>query len=302
MSTDIDDIDDNRDEDGLRTDEGEKFIEPENLGKLPVIGKYLEKKPKVTVLRFAGIISDDTRRKQSISYNRFAKQIDRAFDKADRAVALVINSPGGMPAQAELISAHIRQRALESKLPVIAFVEDVAASGGYWLACAADAIYAQNTSIVGSIGVISASFGFDEFIKKHGVTRRLHTSGRDKSFLDPFVPEKEDDLRRLSVLQKDIHAIFIDWVRERRGSRLRGADKAMFEGEFWTAGVAQDYGLIDGVADMRGFMRDKYGKNVNFIECSPDKKLFSLPNVPGISADDIMGTVQGEAAWGRFGL
>jgi serine protease SohB len=300
MSDHIDDIDDGLG-DAPDTDD-EKFLEPENFGRLPVIGKYLEKRPKVAVVRFAGVIADEARRKPSISHNRYAKLIDRAFDKADTAVALVINSPGGAPAQAELIGAHIRQRALESKLPVIAFVEDVAASGGYWLACAADAIYAQHTSIVGSIGVISASFGFDEFIRKHGVTRRLHTSGRDKSFLDPFLPEKEDDLRRLSVLQKDIHSIFIDWVRERRGSRLRGADKAMFEGEFWTAGIAQDYGLIDGVADMRGFMRDKYGKKVKFVECTPDKRLFALPGIPGISAGDVLGAAQGEALWGRFGL
>ncbi|MBU0800557.1 MAG: S49 family peptidase [Alphaproteobacteria bacterium] len=293
------DIYEHRDEDGA---EAEKFLEKDNLKNLPVIGKYLEKKPKVTVLRLSGVIADEGRRKASISYARYAKLIDKAFEKADCAVALVINSPGGMPAQAELIGAHIRRAALEKKIPVIGFVEDVAASGGYWLACAADAIYAQNTSIIGSIGVVSASFGFEDFIAKHSIHRRMHTAGKDKSFLDPFLPERESDVQRLKEIQHEIHAVFIDWVKERRGNRLRGADKEMFQGAFWTAGIAMDYGLIDGIADMRGYMREKFGKKVKFVEISPEKKLFSLPSVPGISADDVIGAVENESAWNRLGL
>lgn len=282
--------------------EVEKFLESDNLKNLPIVGKYLEKRPKVAVLRLSGVIADDARRRGSISHHRYAKIIDRAFEKADCAVALVINCPGGMPAQAELIGAHIRRAAATHELPVYAFVEDVAASGGYWLACAGDYIYTQNTSIIGSIGVISAGFGFDEFIARHGVTRRLHTAGKDKSFLDPFVPERETDLRRLSEIQHDIHGVFIDWVKERRGGRLRGADKAMFDGAFWTAGVAMDYGLIDGVADMHSLMREKFGKKVKFIDCAPDKKLLALPGMPGIQAADIIGAVEAESSWNRYGL
>lgn len=280
----------------------EKFIDREKAANLPLIGKFLAKKAKVAVLRLSGVIADDARRKGGISHAKFAKLIDRAFDKADTAVALVINSPGGMPAQCELIGAHIRRRAAEKKIPVIAFVEDVAASGGYWLACAADNVYAQNTSIIGSIGVISASFGFEDFIEKHSIHRRVLTAGHNKSFLDPFSPLKGEDVARLSAIQKDIHGVFIDWVKERRGDRLRADNKTLFEGEFWTAGTAMDHGLIDGIADMRGYMREKFGKDVKFIECAPDKKLLPLPQLPGLSAAALIDAAETEAQWNRFGL
>lgn len=298
------DIYDTNDTDPL---DDEKFIDRDKAANLPLIGKYLEKKPKVAVLRLAGVIADDSRRKAGISHVKYAKLIERAFEKADTAVALVINSPGGMPAQCELIGAHIRRLSAEKKLPVIAFIEDVAASGGYWLACAADAIYAQNTSIVGSIGVISASFGLEDFIQKHGVHRRVMTSGQNKSFMDPFSPLKENDVVRLSAIQKDIHGVFIDWVKERRGGRLRADNKTLFEGDFWTAGPAMDHGLIDGIADMRGYMREKFGKNVKFIECGPEKKLLPLPQVPGLSFSNLsaagfIDAAENEATWGRYGL
>lgn len=297
------DIYEHRDEDA---DEAEKFLDKDNLKNLPVIGKYFEKKPKVAVLRLAGVIADDTRRGRGISHARYARLIEKAFDKADKAVAIVINSPGGAPAQAELIGAHIRRCARDKQLPVIAFVEDVAASGGYWLACAADGIYAQNTSIVGSIGVISAGFGFDRLIGKLGVHRRVHTAGEDKAFLDPFLPEKEDDVTRLKDLQKDMHNVFIDWVKERRGKRLRAADEILFSGAFWTAGPAMDHGLIDGIADMRGYMQEKYGKDVKFIELAPEKRILSLPYLPGLKGADLAGgfveAVETETTWQRYGL
>ena len=280
----------------------EKFIDRDKAANLPFIGKYLEKKPKVAVLRLSGVIAEDSRRRGGISYAKYAKLIDRAFDKADTAVALVINSPGGMPAQCELIGAHIRRRAVEKKIPVIAFIEDVAASGGYWLACAADAIYAQNTSIVGSIGVISASFGLEDFIEKHGVHRRVMTSGQNKSFMDPFSPLKENDIVRLSAIQKDIHGVFIDWVKERRGARLRADNKTLFEGDFWTAGPAMDHGLIDGIADTCTYMHEKFGKNVKFIGISAEKKFLPIPSVPGLSAAAFIDAAETEATWGRYGL
>lgn len=293
------DIYDTNDADPL---DDEKFIDREKAANLPLIGKYLEKKPKVAVLRLSGVIAEDTRRKGGISYAKYAKLIDRAFDKADTAVALVINSPGGMPAQCELIGSHIRRLAAEKKIPVIAFIEDVAASGGYWLACAADAIYAQNTSIVGSIGVISASFGLEDFIEKHGIHRRVLTSGQNKSFMDPFSPLKENDIVRLSAIQKDMHGVFIDWVKERRGARLRADNKTLFEGDFWTAGPAMDHGLIDGIGDTCSYMREKFGKNVKFITLSPDKKFLPLPSIPGLSAAAFIEAAETEATWGRYGL
>lgn len=269
---------------------------------------FTNKRPKVPVIRFSGIIADTAVKKHAISHGRFAKVIEKAFGKGGAvAVALVINSPGGAAAQCSLIAGHIRQLAEEKGLPVYAFIEDVAASGGYWLACAGDEIHAQDTSIVGSVGVISAGFGFEDFIEKHGIHRRLHTSGADKSFLDPFMPEKPGDLARLDAIQKDIHNSFRDWVRQRRGDKLKGTDKTLFEGQFWTAGPALEKGLIDGIADVRSLMREKFGDEVRFVDVTPERK-FALPfpfaarlESAGI-ADDILDTLETRAFWSRYGL
>ncbi len=164
-----------------------------------------------------------------------------------RAVALLINSPGGSPAQSHLIFRRIRQLADEKKIPVIAFIEDVGASGGYMLACAADEIICDQFSIVGSIGVVGGSFGFPKLMEKLGIERRIYTSGEHKAMLDPFQPEKPDDVKRIKAIQKDIHEHFIALVKERRGARLRGTDKTLFSGEFWTAQKALELGLADGV-------------------------------------------------------
>ncbi len=275
---------------------------------LPLIGDWLEKHPKVSVIRFSGVIADAGVRKQGISHHRFAKVIEKAFGKADKAVVLVINSPGGSPAQTSMIANHVRQLAEEKELPVYAFVEDVAASGGYWLACAADEIYTQETSVVGSIGVISASFGFEDFIEKHGINRRVHTSGKEKSFLDPFVPEKPGDITRLKSIQKEMHTSFKDWVNQRRGEKLNGADKDLFEGQFWTAAPAQEHGIIDGVSDMRPLMREKYGDDVKFIDLTPERKIPLLGalsaklEMQGGLADEVLDTLENRALWSRYGL
>ncbi len=274
---------------------------------LPGIGELFDKRPKIPVIRFAGVIADTAFKKQGICHSRFAKVIEKAFGKSGAvAVALAINSPGGSAAQCSLIAGHIRQLAGEKNIPVYAFIEDVAASGGYWLACAADEIHAQEASIVGSVGVISASFGFEDFIEKHGIHRRLHTSGTEKSFLDPFVPERKEDLARLDTIQKDIHGSFRDWVRQRRGDKLKGTDKALFDGQFWTAGPALDKGLIDGVADMRSVMREKFGDEVRFVEMTPEKR-FSLPfPFSGLEsaglADEALDALESRALWSRYGL
>jgi len=275
---------------------------------LPVIGDFLENRPKVAVIRFSGVIADSGAKKQGISHACFGKIIDKAFDKVGtKAVALVINSPGGAAAQSSLIAGHIRQRAEEKEMPVYAFVEDVAASGGYWLACAADEIHAQECSIVGSIGVISASFGFEDFIEKHEIHRRLHTSGLGKSFLDPFLPEKKEDVARLETIQKEIHIAFKEWVQERRAEKLSSADEDLFDGSFWTGMSAMEKGIIDGIGDVRSVMRRHYGDDVKLVEINPEKKgLLSLPFLGRLSmqgfADEALEVLETRSLRARFGL
>jgi len=246
------------------------------LADVPVIGGILKPRPKVAVIRLSGIIAESAPRRQSISFDKLAPLIESAFEVYNlKAVALVINSPGGSPAQSQLIGDHIRQFAKEKDIPVLAFVEDVAASGGYWLACAADEIYATAVSIVGSIGVISASFGFQDLIERYGVERRVHASGKDKGFLDPFQSEKPSDVKRLKAIQKDIHDAFITWVKNRRGDKLNGEDKDLFEGQFWASPAAMSKGIIDDQGDLRSVCREKFGEEVKFKDFSPDKSLLS---------------------------
>ena len=278
------------------------------LKSLPVIGPVLDDAPKVCMVRLSGVIADAAIKKRgSFSHARVAGFLDKAFGKKPVAVALVINCPGGAPAQTSLIASHIRRLAEEKDVPVFAFVEDVAASGGYWLACAADEIHAQETSIVGSIGVISASFGLQQFIAKHGIERRVHTSGEEKSFLDPFLPERAEDVSRLHDIQREMHDVFRDWVTVRRGEKLKGSDKSLFEGAIFTGASAVGKGLIDGIADMESFMKEKFGDKVRFIDCSPDRAF--LPwNIPFAGqggeniAENALAALENRAFWGRFGL
>ncbi len=273
----------------------------------PVIGKFLKRGPKIPVIRLSGVIADTVTKRGGLSYERTKRIIEKAFalGKAP-AVAVVINSPGGTPAQSQLIASLIRQLADEKEITVYAFVEDVAASGGYWLACAADHIYVQETSIVGSIGVISTSFGLEDFIDRHGIKRRLYTSGREKSMLDPFVAEKPADVARLKEIQMQIHAHFITWVKERRGGKLEGTDEELFEGRFWTGSAALEMGIADEIGDVRSVMREKYGDDIRLIDFSPDKKFQFLPRLPGVKTetlvDDVIAGVEDRALWGRFGL
>lgn len=279
----------------------------ESLKKLPFADRLFGRGPRVAVIRLSGVIADGgARRRGSFSHSRVAPFIDRAFAMKPAAVALVINSPGGMAAQTSLIAGRIRRLAAAKEVPVFAFVEDVAASGGYWLACAADEIYAQDSSIVGSVGVISAGFGLEGAIERLGITRRVHTAGRDKSFLDPFLPEKEGDVERLRAVQDDIHAVFRDWVHDRRAGRLKGSDRELFEGAFWTAGPAMERGLIDGIGAMESVMQEKFGEDARFADCSPDRpfflRFFPFGGAAGDAAADILGALETRAVWGRFGL
>lgn len=279
----------------------------ESLKRIPFADRVFGRGPRVAVIRLSGVIADaGARRRGSFGHSRVAPFVDRAFAMKPAAVALIVNSPGGMAAQASLIAGRIRRLAVANEVPVVAFVEDVAASGGYWLACAADEIYAQDSSIVGSVGVISAGFGLDGAIARLGVTRRVHTAGRDKSFLDPFLPEKESDVERLRAVQDDVHAVFRDWVRDRRAGRLKGSDRELFEGAFWTAGPAMERGLIDGIGAMESVMQEKFGEDVRFVDCSPDRslflRLFPFGSAAGDAVSDVVGVLEARAVWGRFGL
>jgi signal peptide peptidase SppA len=284
----------------------------DTLKELPYIGPLVEGKPKVIAIRMAGVIADGAMmRRAGISYAKYTKIIDKAFATPNlKAVALVINSPGGAPAQCSLITSQIRKLADEKEIPVFAFVEDVAASGGYWLACAAGEIYAQETSIVGSIGVISAGFGLEDFIKRYDIHRRVYTSGKDKSFLDPFKAERPEDVARLRELQESMHEAFKNWVKDRRGDKINGDDRQLMEGAFWTAPDALHYGLIDGLGDCRSVIKDRFGDDIKIIDVVPDKKWFASFPFGGEAAttnrDDMIAAAlsyaEDRAAWSRFGL
>lgn len=277
------------------------------IADLPFVGDFVTQRPKVAVVRLAGIIADAQMRKGGISHARYAGLIEKAFEvRGVREVALVINSPGGAPAQASLLAGVIRQCAHEKKVPVSAFVEDVAASGGYWLACAADKIYVQPASIIGSIGVIAAGFGLEDFIKRYDIKRRIYTAGRDKSMLDPFLPEKKSDVERLKELQAEIHAQFIAWVKDRRGSRLKGKDADVFEGQIWTGAGSIPLGVADAVGDLRGVMHEKYGAEVRLMEFEPERPFIqSLMGVKaprdGIAAE-ALSVLEDRGDWQRYGL
>jgi serine protease SohB len=274
--------------------------------------KWRRRAPVVAVLRLSGVISAASRFGGGLNIAKLEKTIDSAFEvKGAEAIALVINSPGGSPAQSHLIMRRIRALADEKKLPVFAFVEDVAASGGYMIACAADEIIADPTSIIGSIGVVSASFGFDKLIEKLGVERRVHTAGRSKSMLDPFRPEKEEDVERLLALQKDVHDIFIALVRERRGNKLKASDDTLFTGEFWLASRAIELGLADGIGDIRSIMRQRFGEKVRFKVVSEPRGFLSrrLGLEAGLTAaqseqltEGVLIAIEARAIRSRFGL
>src|ERR1700757_3843976 len=217
----------------------------------------------VPVVRLSGVIGAVTPLRPGMTLAGVARILERAFSVRNaKAVALLINSPGGSPVQSRQIYLRIRQLATDKKLPVLAFVEDVAASGGYMIACAADEIFCDPSSILGSIGVVGGSFGLQELIKKIGVERRLYTAGEHKAMLDPFLPEDPDDVRRLKAIQREIHAIFIALVKASRGARLKGADDVLFTGEYWAGETAVSLGLADAVGDLRSTLRGRFGEKV----------------------------------------
>jgi signal peptide peptidase SppA len=271
----------------------------------------------VPVVRLSGTIGAVTPLRPGMSLAGVARTLERAFATRNaKAVALVINSPGGSPVQSRQIYLRIRQLAAEKKLPVLVFVEDVAASGGYMLACAGDEIFCDPSSILGSIGVVGGSFGFQELIKKIGVERRLYTAGAHKAMLDPFKPEDPDDVARVKALQGQIHAVFIALVKQSRGSRLKGADEVLFTGEYWAGETSVSLGLADAIGDLRSTLRTRYGDKVKTPVIAPATGLLSgllgrksagaaaLSQLDGIGGlpDEVISALETRAIWAKFGF
>lgn len=259
---------------------------------------FLKRPPSVAVVRLSGAIGMSGR--GSLNDTSLAPVLEQAFRKGKpRAVALEINSPGGSPVQSALIGARIRRLSEETNVPVLAFVEDVAASGGYWLAASADEIFADASSVVGSIGVISAGFGAHVFLARQGIERRVHTAGQSKSMLDPFRPENEADVARLKLLLNDIHANFIDHVTERRGPKL-AQDDSLFTGEVWLGRRAVELGLIDGIGHLRPVLEARFGKKLRLRRYGMKKPFLSRFGLT--LAEDALGAIEERAQFARFGL
>ena len=271
----------------------------------------------VPVVRLSGVIGAVTPLRPGLTLAGIAKTLERAFaTKHAKAVALVINSPGGSPVQSRQIYLRIRQLAAEKKLPVLVFVEDVAASGGYMIACAGDEIFCDPSSILGSIGVVGGGFGFQDLIKRIGVERRLYTAGEHKATLDPFLPENPEDVARLKALQREIHAIFIALVKGSRGARLKGTDDLLFTGEYWAGERSVSLGLADNIGDLRSTLRERFGEKVLTPVIAPASGMLagllgrrspgasSLAALDGIGGlpDDLISALETRAIWARFGF
>lgn len=282
--------------------------------KLLPIERLRNPPPVVTVVRFDGVIGPRQSR-NAMSLGSHAAALERAFAASGlSAVALSINSPGGSPVQSALLFRRIRQLAEEKDVPVFAFAEDVAASGGYWLALAADEIYAEEASLLGSIGVVTSSFGVHRLIERFGIERRLHTAGDRKALLDPFLPQDPSDVARLSALQQDIHDSFKEHVRRRRDGKIDAADETLFSGEVLTGRMALARGLIDGIGDLRSVMRARFGDNLRLVSIAHQRRRrWWLPRLrPSAEREphgamaapvaEFLDWLEARALWARFGL
>ena len=277
--------------------------------------RFRRDRPIVPVVRLTGVIGFSTPLRPGLSLAGVARTLDRAFAiRRAAAVALSINSPGGSPVQSHLIFRRIRELADEHKRPVIAFIEDAGASGGYMIACAGDEVIADPYSIVGSIGVVGGSFGFDKLIAKIGVERRLYTSGEHKAMLDPFLPENPDDVERLKKLQRHIHEDFIALVKSRRGAKLQGPENDLFSGEYWTGKKAMELGLVDAIGDLRGTLRERFGDKVVTPLITAERGFLgrrilgvagsdAMQAAAGLGlAEDLISALEARAIWARYGL
>ena len=300
----------------------EKLNDRESSGLADKLMQYLPARFRpgtavVPVVRLSGVIGAVTPLRPGMTLATVSRVLERAFSTRNaKAVALVINSPGGSPVQSRQIYLRIKQLAAEKKLPVLVFVEDVAASGGYMLACAGDEIICDPSSILGSIGVVGGSFGFQEAIKRLGIERRLYTAGAHKAMLDPFLPENPDDVAKLKALQREIHQIFIALVKESRGARLKGSDDTLFTGEYWAGESSITLGLADSIGDLRSTLRARYGEKVlTPVIAQPTGLLSGLlgrksPGAGQLSAmesmaglpDELISAVETRAIWAKFGF
>jgi len=269
------------------------------------LSRIVRRLPVIPVVRLQGVIAAE-QRPGRLNIAGVEPLLTKAFAmKSAPAVAIVINSPGGSPVQSRLISKRIRDLADKHNKKVIVFVEDAAASGGYFIAVAGDEILVDPSSIVGSIGVIMASFGFVGAIDKLGIERRVHTAGRNKSTLDPFLPEKAEDVERIKQFELDIHQVFIDHVKAGRKDRLKAADDVLFTGEWWTGMRGIELGLVDGIGDLHGTLRQRYGEDIVLKQIAPKRPFFALPRL-GFSAqsmvEDVTHSIEDRAWWARLGL
>jgi len=268
--------------------------------------RFRKSVPVVNLVRLHGAIGVGTPLRPPLTFKDVNATLERAFrSKFIAAVALSVNSPGGSAVQSALIHARIRQLAAEHKRQVLVFCEDVAASGGYWLACAGDEIYADDSSVVGSIGVISAGFGFVDAIEKLGIERRVHTAGESKSMLDPFKPEKPEDVERLLALQADVHDSFKALVKARRAEKLKGSESELFSGAFWSGRQALERGLVDGLGHMHDVLKQKFGDKLLIRTIAPSQGWGLRRLIPGAEQDLAVSALEAmemRALWSRFGL
>ncbi|MDA9698399.1 S49 family peptidase [Candidatus Pelagibacter sp.] len=267
---------------------------------------FFKKKIVIPHIRLTGVIGSAGRFKQGIDFAGQQEIIKKAFSfKKAEIIAISINSPGGSPVQSHLIHDYIRQLAKKNKKKVIIFAEDVAASGGYLIACAGDEIYANSSSIIGSIGVISASFGFQDAIKKIGIQRRVYTAGKNKSTLDPFKEEKQEDIERIKKLQLELHSDFINLVKKSRRDKLVDPEKNnIFTGEFWSGSASLKLGLIDGIGNAEQILREKFGENISIKKLEKPKSFLAkkLSSSLDSQVDNIANIIEERALWQKFGL
>jgi signal peptide peptidase SppA len=273
--------------------------------------RFRTEPPVVAVVRLSGVIGAMLPFRYGLSIASVASMLERAFSISGiKAVAIVVNSPGGSAAQSHLIFRRIRALAEEKKLPVLTFVEDAAASGGYMIACAGDEIFVDPASLIGSIGVVSSGFGFDRLIERFGIERRVHTAGESKAMLDPFRPEDPKDVERLKGLQERIHQMFIGLVKSRRGQKLSQERSDLFSGAVWVGAEAVELGLVDGLGDLRATLRERYGDTVRLRPVPSSRPSFIArwftPRAAGpelhLDPQEILGAIEARSAWSRLGL
>ena len=273
---------------------------------------FISKKSIIGIVKLSGIISTETRlgSRGGLNLNDLSDSLTKAFSfKNIKAIVLLVNSPGGSPVQSALIANRVRDLAREKEIPVYCFIEDLAASGGYWLSCAADKIYAMESSIIGSIGVITSGFGAVEAIKKIGIERRVYSQGKNKGLLDPFLPEKKDDVKQILNIQKDLHAQFINWIKKRRGKRLKAKDEVLFNAGIWSGVKAKELGLIDGIGDYYNVMKNIFGDDIKFKDFSKKtswlkQKFFSSRGSLNSDTmiDNIINKIEERIIWSKYGL